>query len=200
MKTIILLLSFFFLGCNQNENHIDKIEILDYSRNFDSNFDSKILTTRYTNILGNGKAESYGFLVNKGGNKFYTYYVDKELLNEIALKTLHSDEKYFLNKHEDFADEIFCGIDSYTRFRIIFDNKKSITFVYSHRSLKTDKYSDFKKLNQEIELKKTLKTEIVNNDTLKLLSLKKSFEQFASDFNEEIIFPNKIVKPKFNNK
>ncbi|MCZ8197005.1 MAG: hypothetical protein O9267_05325 [Flavobacterium sp.] len=200
MKTIILLLSFFFLGCNQNENHIDNIEIIDYRRNFDSNFDSKILTTKYTNILGDGKAESYGFLINEGRSKFFKYYVNKELLDEIAIKTLHSDEKYFLNKQEDFADEIFCGIDSYTRFRIIFDNKKSITFVYSHRKLKTEKYSDFKKLNQEFESKNTLKTEIVNNDTLKLLDLKKSFEQFASDFKEEIIFPNKIEKPKFNNK
>jgi hypothetical protein len=200
MKTIILLLSLFFVGCNQKENQIENIEIIDYSRDFDSNFNSKILTTKYTNILGNGNAESYGYLKTERRRKFFKYFVNKELLNEIAIKTLRSDEKYYLNKQEDFADEIFCGIDSYTRFRITFDNKKSITFVYSHRKLKTDKYSDFEKLNEEFESKNTLKTEIVNNDTLKLLNLKKSFEQFALDFKKEIIFPNKIYKPKFNNR
>lgn len=193
MRKIILILTIFFVGCNQKSNDIEDVEIMTYNRDFDSNSNSIFRVIDYSIIQENGDAKSINYRHFDNQNKFIKYEVNQKILNEISIKTRNLNDKYFVLKEEDFANEIFCGLNVYTRYRIRFKNRESITFVYLNRKLKTKKYSDFLKLKQEFEVNKSKGYKIANQDTLNLIRQAELFKVFATSFKDNLLYP---VRPQ----
>lgn len=197
MKKIILIFSIFTIGCNQKHNDIENIEILTYGMNHDSDSNPVMEHPRnYSIIYGNGQSESINYLSDLNNKpKFIKHTINEKILIDISKKTLNLDDKYFLLKQNDFTNEIYCGLTIYTRVRIKYNDRKSITFVYLNHNLKTKRYLEFQKLERQFENSKII-TKVVNNDTLNLIKSMKEFESFSKKFEKDLQFPRVINKVK----
>jgi hypothetical protein len=196
MKKILILLSIILISCTNDKNEIENIEILSYIRNFDSNHNSYIQPELYSIILPNGNCKT----INYSGlmkNKFVESTINEGTLNNISAKTLKLNSDYFKIEEGDYTNDIYCGLESYTRFRIKYKKRKSINFIHLNRAFKTNKYFEFNKLKNEIYTNK--KNNILDNDTIKLLNSMKEFKIFSESFNEFNKFPIKAEIVKFRN-
>lgn len=198
MKKLILLVGIFtIIGCNRNQNDIENIEIINYSRDFQSNTNNQFRIISYSIIDGDGNAQTINHYHFNEKPKFIEYKIDKAFLNDISKKIRKLNDEDFVLKNEDFSEQIFCGLDRYNRVRIKFKNRKSISFVYLERDFVTKKYNDFIKLSNEFKKYKD-NNKIINNDTIVLKKLEQNFVLFTTKFKEDFLYPTKLSKPDFS--
>lgn len=178
MKKVILLILVFILGCSQERNEIETIEIMSYFYNLnDSQTEFKTETVFYSVIDKDGNVET----VKKTpfSKKEYIYFkstVGSEIIDKIFLNSKDKKEEFYNDKSKNPTVEISCGPT--IRVKIKFKNHQEISFNTS--DFKTNsKYIDFIALQNLIEIKYAEKNFITIEDTTDLNKKLNAFKKYS---------------------
>ena len=190
-KTLQLLIMLILLiGCKKNESNIIKIEVLNFKPTYLTNTTSSYSILDYTVIDGNGIGKCLNNMSKEGKLKYVEIEIDKIILDAISKINEGFDEKYFVQKNEDFNQRDYTEVYSGKIIKIIYKNGKILNLAYSKYN-EGSRYSVFRKLHQNIIENKNVK-QITDKEKITELNLNlKNYLKYLEDNknNKMYLFP-----------
>ena len=190
-KTLQLLIMLILLiGCKKNESNIVKIEVLNFKPTYLTNTTSSYSILDYTVIDGNGIGKCLNNMSKEGKLKYVEIEIDKIILDTISKINERFDEKYFVQKNEDFNQRDYTEVYSGKIIKIIYKNGKILNLAYSKYN-EGSRYSVFRKLHQNIIENKNVK-QITDKEKITELNLNlKNYLKYLEDNknNKMYLFP-----------
>ena len=190
-KTLQLLIMLILLiGCKKNESNIVKIEVLNFKPTYLTNTTSSNSILDYTVIDGNGIGKCLNNMSKEGKLKYVEIEIDKIILDTISKINERFDEKYFVQKNEDFNQRDYTEVYSGKIIKIIYKNGKILNLAYSKYN-EGSRYSVFRKLHQNIIENKNVK-QITDKEKITELNLNlKNYLKYLEDNknNKMYLFP-----------
>ena len=191
-KTLQLLIMLILLiGCKKNESNIVKIEVLNFKPTYLTNTTSSYSILDYTVIDGNGIGKCLNNMSKEGKLKYVEIEIDKIILDTISKINERFDEKYFVQKNEDFNQRDYTEVYSGKIIKIIYKNGKILNLAYSKYN-EGSRYSVFRKLHQNIIENKNVK-QITDKEKITELNLNlKNYLKYLEDNknNKMYLFPS----------
>ena len=178
------------IGCKKNESNIVKIEVLNFKPTYLTNTTSSYSILDYTVIDGNGIGKCLNNMSKEGKLKYVEIEIDKIILDTISKINERFDEKYFVQKNEDFNQRDYTEVYSGKIIKIIYKNGKILNLAYSKYN-EGSRYSVFRKLHQNIIENKNVK-QITDKEKITELNLNlKNYLKYLEDNknNKMYLFP-----------
>ena len=179
------------IGCKKNESNIVKIEVLNFKPTYLTNTTSSYSILDYTVIDGNGIGKCLNNMSKEGKLKYVEIEIDKIILDTISKINERFDEKYFVQKNEDFNQRDYTEVYSGKIIKIIYKNGKILNLAYSKYN-EGSRYSVFRKLHQNIIENKNVK-QITDKEKITELNLNlKNYLKYLEDNknNKMYLFPS----------
>jgi hypothetical protein len=190
-KTLqLLIILILLIGCNKKESNIIKIEVLNFKPTYLTNTTSSYSILDYTIIDGNGVGKRLNNMSKEGKLKYVEIEIDKIILDTISKINETFDEKYFVQKNEDFKQRDYTEVYSGKIIKITYKNGEILNLAYSKYN-EGSRYSVFRKLHQNIIENKNVK-QITDKEKISELNLNlKNYLKYLEDNknNKMHLFP-----------
>ena len=192
MKKTLQLLNILILliGCKKKESNIVKIEVLNFKPTYLTNTTSSYSILDYTIIDGNGVGKRINNMSKEDNLKYVEIEIDKIILDTISRINETFDEKYFVQKNEDFKQRDYTEVYSGKIIKITYKNGEILNLAYSKYN-EGSRYSVFRKLHQNIIENQNVK-QITDKEKISELNLKlKNYLKYLEDNknNKMYLFP-----------
>lgn len=149
-KTLqLLIILILLIGCKKKESNIVKIEVLNFKPTYLTNTTSSYSILDYTIIDGNGVGKRINNMSKEDNLKYVEIEIDKIILDTISRINETFDEKYFVQKNEDFKQRDYTEVYSGKIIKITYKNGEILNLAYSKYN-EGSRYSVFRKLHQNI--------------------------------------------------
>jgi hypothetical protein len=180
-KTLqLLIILILLIGCNKKESNIIKIEVLNFKPTYLTNTTSSYSILDYTIIDGNGVGKRLNNMSKEGKLKYVEIEIDKIILDTISKINETFDEKYFVQKNEDFEQRDYTEVYSGKIIKITYKNGEILNLAYSKYN-EGSRYSVFRKLHQNIIENKNVK-QITDKEKISELNLNlKNYLKYLED-------------------
>jgi hypothetical protein len=190
-KTLqLLIILILLIGCKKKESNIVKIEVLNLKPTYLTNTTSSYSILDYTIIDGNGVGKRINNMSKEDKLKYVEIEIDKIILDTISKINETFDEKYFVQKNEDFKQRDYTEVYSGKIIKITYKNGEILNLAYSKYN-EGSRYSVFRKLHQNIIENKNV-NQITDKEKISELNLKlKNYLKYLEDNknNKMYLFP-----------
>lgn len=190
-KTLqLLIILILLIGCKKKESNIVKIEVLNFKPTYLTNTTSSYSILDYTIIDGNGVGKRINNMSKEDNLKYVEIEIDKIILDTISRINETFDEKYFVQKNEDFKQRDYTEVYSGKIIKITYKNGEILNLAYSKYN-EGSRYSVFRKLHQNIIENQNVK-QITDKEKISELNLKlKNYLKYLEDNknNKMYLFP-----------
>ena len=190
-KTLqLLIIMILLIGCKNKDNNIVKIEVLNFKPTYLTNTTSSYSILDYTIIDGNGVGKRINNISKEDKLKYVEIEIDKIILDTISKINETLDEKYFVQKNEDFKQRDYTEVYAGKIIKITYKNGEILNLAYSKYN-EGSRYSVFRKLYQNIIENKNV-NQITNKEKISELNLKlKNYLKYLEDNknNKMYLFP-----------
>lgn len=190
-KTLqLLIILILLIGCKKKESNIVKIEVLNFKPTYLTNTTSSYSILDYTILDGNGVGKRINNMSKEDNLKYVEIEIDKIILDTISKINETFDEKYFVQKNEDFKQRDYTEVYSGKIIKITYKNGEILNLAYSKYN-EGSRYSVFRKLHQNIIENKNVK-QITDKEKVSELNLKlKNYLKYLEDNknNKMYLFP-----------
>ena len=186
LLTILILL----IGCKESENNIVKIEVLNFKPTYLTNTTSSYSVLDYCVIDGNGIGKRINNMFKKEESKYAEIEIDENILDTISKINTTFDEKYFIQKNEDFKKREYTEVYSGKIIKVTFKDGKILNLSYSKYN-DGSRYSVFRKLHQNIIENKNVKQITEKEKISELKASEKKYLKYLEDNknNKSYLFP-----------
>ena len=151
----LLIILILIIGCKKKESNIVKIEMLNFKPTYLTNTTSSYSILDYTIIDGNGIGKRINNMSKEDELKYAEIEIDKIILDTISKINKTFDEKYFVQKNEDFKQRDYTEVYSGKIIKITYQDGKILNLAYSKYN-EASRYSIFRKLHQNITKNKNV--------------------------------------------
>jgi len=190
-KTLqLLIILILLIGCKKKESNIVKIEVLNFKPTYLTNTTSSYSILDYTIIDGNGVGKLINNMSKEDNLKYVEIEIDKIILDTISRINETFDEKYYVQKNENFKQRDYTEVYSGKIIKITYKNGEILNLAYSKYN-EGSRYSVFRKLHQNIIENKNVK-QITDKEKVSELNLKlKNYLKYLEDNknNKMYLFP-----------
>ncbi|MFV8271560.1 hypothetical protein ACNQGP_16735 [Flavobacterium sp. GT2N3] len=186
----LLIILLLIIGCKKKESNIVIIEVLNFKPTYLTNTTSTYTVLDYTIIDGNGIGKRINNMSKEDQLKYAEIEIDKGILDTISKIDKTFDEKYFIQKNEDFKQRDYTEVYSGKIIKVTYRDGEILNLAYSKYN-EGSRYSIFRELHQNIIENKNVK-QITKKEKISELKLNlKNYLKYLEDNknNKMYLFP-----------
>lgn len=186
----LLMILILIIGCKKKESNIVKIEVLNYKPTYLTNTTSSYSILDYTIIDENGIGKRVNNIIKEDQLRYAEIEIDKEIFDTISKIDKIFDEKYFVQKKEDFKQREYTEVYSGKIIKVTYRDGEILNLAYSKYN-EGSRYFIFRELHRNIIENKNVK-QITKKEKISELKLNvKNYLKYLEDNknNKIYLFP-----------